>query len=73
MGGRREEALEEEQARLATHFCFHPLRFWLLKDNTRGSRRGVVAAVRKGRGDLEGGGSSSEKGEGRSRRGRQQQ
>ena len=38
-----------------------------------GSRRGAAAAVRKDRGDLEGGGSSSEKGEGRSRRGRQQQ
>ena len=38
-----------------------------------GSRRGAAAAVRKERGDLEGGGSSSEKGEGRSRRGRQQQ
>jgi hypothetical protein len=34
---------------------------------------GAAAAVRKGRGDLEGGGSSSEEGEGRSERRRLQQ
>ena len=37
----REEELEEDQAKLTTHFCFHPLRFWLSKGRSRGSRIGI--------------------------------
>ena len=37
----REEELEEDQARLTTHFCFHPIRFRLLKGSSRKSRIGI--------------------------------
>jgi len=37
----REEELEEDQASLKIHSCFHRLRFWLLKGSSRGSSLGI--------------------------------
>ena len=37
----REEELEEDQASLKIHSCFHRLQFWLLKGSSRGSSLGI--------------------------------
>jgi hypothetical protein len=43
----REVDLEEDQVTLTTHFCFHPLRFWLLKCSSRGISRGDLEGERQ--------------------------